>query len=79
MVSDRERRQAVAARIDTVPLAARIDALAEQHGSMRAAARVLGVDAGYLSRLRRGVKKEPGDALLRKMGLRRVVTYERVR
>lgn len=47
----------------------------ERHGSLRAAARVLQVDAAYLSRLRDGYKTDPGDALLRKLKLRRVVTY----
>jgi len=55
----------------------RIAELAEQHGSLRAAARVLECDAGYLSRLQSGEKDNPEDWLLRRMGLRRVVTYER--
>lgn len=54
----------------------RIDQLVRQHGSLRAVARVIEIDAGYLSRLRAGEKARPGDVLLRKMGLRRVVTYE---
>lgn len=57
----------------------RIDELIEKHGGLVAAARVLQVDAGYLSRLRSGEKKDPGYAVLRRMGLRRVVTYERVK
>lgn len=59
----------------TRPLRNAINALAGKHGSLRAAARVLRVDAGYLSRLRNGSKTEPSAALLRKLGLRRVVTY----
>lgn len=55
----------------------RIAELVEQHGSLRAAARVLEVDPGYLSRLQSGEKDDPGDTLLRRMGLRRVVSYER--
>jgi len=57
----------------------RIAELAAQHGSLRAAARVLGVDAGYLSRLARGENSDPGTLLLRRMGLRQVTTYERIR
>ena len=53
----------------------RIDALVARHGSYRAAARVLRVDAGYLSRLRNGGKTAPSDHLLKRLGLRRVVTY----
>lgn len=51
----------------------RILDLKEQHGSLRAAARVLGVTAGYLCRLRDGKKNNPSQALLRKMGLQRIV------
>lgn len=60
-----------------MPLTERIAELVEQHGSLRAAARVLDVDPGYLSRLSSGAKDEPSDTLLRRMGLRRVVSYER--
>lgn len=58
-------------------LAGRIAELIEQHGSLRAAARVLECDAGYLSRLQSGEKDNPEDWLLRRMKLRRVVSYER--
>jgi hypothetical protein len=57
----------------------RIEELALQHGSLRAAARVLQVDHAYLWRLARGDKAEPSEALLRKLGLRRVVSYQRTR
>lgn len=46
-----------------------------QHGSFRAAAAVLDFDHTYLHRLANGSKTDPGDKLLRKLGLRRVVTY----
>lgn len=57
----------------------RIDELVEQHGSLRAVSRVLGVDPAYLSRLRRGEKFCPSDNVLRKMGLLKLisVTYHR--
>jgi hypothetical protein len=58
-------------------LADRIAELIAQHGSLRAAARVLDCDAGYLSRLQSGEKDNPDDWLLRRMKLRRVVSYER--
>jgi hypothetical protein len=54
----------------------RIDQLVAQHGSLRAVARVTEIDAGYLSRLRSGEKTEPQEAKLRRLGLRRVVSYE---
>lgn len=55
----------------------RVAELIAQHGSLRAASRVLDMDAGYLSRLASGEKDDPGDLFLSRMGLRRVVTYER--
>lgn len=54
----------------------RITQLIAEHGGVRAAARYLGVDPGYVSRLNSGEKTEPSAAVLQKMGLRRVVTYE---
>ena len=53
----------------------RIKELAKQHGSIRAAARVLEVDHAYLWRLVNTIKENPSDDLLRKLHLRRVVTY----
>jgi hypothetical protein len=61
---------------ETAMLRERIEALTTKHGSLRAAARVLGVDPSYLLRLRDGSKTNPSDALLRKLKLRRVVTVE---
>lgn len=60
-----------------VTLRQRIDELVAQHGTLRAVARVLMTDAAYLHRLRTGEKTEPGDPLLRRMGLREVRMYER--
>lgn len=54
---------------------ARINKLAERHGSLRAAARVLKVSAPYLCRLQKGEKKEGSDALLRKLGIRREIRF----
>lgn len=51
----------------------RIMELVEQHDSLRAAAKVLGVDAGYLCCLRDGKKTNPSEALLKKLKLRRIV------
>lgn len=59
-----------------VTLRSRIAELIEQHGSLRAAARVLDCDPGYLSRLQSGEKDDPGAHLLRRMGLRQTVTYD---
>lgn len=57
----------------------RIDELVQQHGSLRAVARVTEIDAGYLSRLRAGEKVNPEKDKLRRLGLRRVVSYERLK
>ena len=57
----------------------RIDELVAQHGSLRAVARVTEIDAGYLSRLRSGEKANPEKDKLRRLGLRRVVAYERIK
>jgi transcriptional regulator with XRE-family HTH domain len=56
-------------------LHARIRELAKAHGSLRRLADAIEVDAGYLSRLRDGDKSNPSDELLRKLGLRRMVSY----
>ena len=57
----------------------RIDELVQQHGSLRAVARVTEIDVGYLSRLRSGEKARPEKDKLRRLGLRRVVSYERLK
>lgn len=49
----------------------RIDELVQQHGSLRAVARVTEIDVGYLSRLRTGEKVNPEKDKLRRLGLRR--------
>lgn len=56
-------------------LRARIQELAKQHGSLRAAGRVLEIDHAYLHRLQQGEKTEPSEEVLRKLGLRRIVSY----
>ena len=57
----------------------RIDELVAQHGSLRAVARVTEIDVGYLSRLRAYANVNPGRDKLRRLGLRRVVAYERTK
>jgi len=56
-------------------LSERIGQLVEQHGSLRAAARDVGLDWAYLHRLRSGEKTNPSPETLRKLGLRRVISY----
>lgn len=62
---------------ESCTLISRIAELAEQHGSLRAAARSLDFDPGYLARLQSGEKCSPSPALLERLGLRQVITYER--
>lgn len=57
-------------------LSERITQLVNQHGSLRAAARVVEIDASYLCRLGRGAKVRPGKKLLRRLGVQQVITYE---
>lgn len=47
----------------------RIGELVLRHGGVRAAARAIRVDAGYLQRLYTGEKRNPSDATLRKLGM----------
>lgn len=56
----------------------RIAELVSQHGSLRAAARVIEIDVGYLSRLASGEKSRPKAEFLRRMGLKAVIDYERI-
>lgn len=53
----------------------RIRELIRQHGSLRAAARAIKMDHSYLFRLAVGEKTEPSEKVLRKLGLKRVVSY----
>lgn len=49
--------------------------LIKRHGSVRAAASAIDVDHVYLFRISTGERADPGDDVLQKLGLRRVVTY----
>lgn len=62
----------------SITLKHRIAELIQQHGTLRAAARAIQVEVSYLSRLERGEKDNPSTLTLRRMGLREVVTYERI-
>lgn len=57
-------------------LAERINEFAKRHGSLHAAAKVLGVNVSYLTRLRNGEKTNPNARLLKKLGLKKVVKFE---
>jgi hypothetical protein len=53
----------------------RIDELVKKHGGFRPAARALKLGPQYLWRLWAGEKDNPSDAVMRKLGVYRVVTY----
>lgn len=59
----------------TAPIIERIEALEKKHGGLRAAARVLGIDPGYLFRLKNSEKMNPSDEVLKALGLERVTFY----
>lgn len=59
-----------------VTLQERIAQLVAKHGSLRAVARATEIDVGYLSRLCSGEKASPKSDTLRRLGLRRVVSFE---
>ncbi len=54
----------------------RVRELAEQFGNIRQAAVHLEINPKYLYSLRNGHKANPGDAILKKLGLRRVTYIE---
>lgn len=56
-------------------LAERVEQLAKRHGSLRAAARATQIDVAYIFRLHSGEKAAPSAATLRKLGLKKCVTY----
>lgn len=57
-----------------VTLAERIDQFVSKYGSIRKAAKILDVDYSHLWRVKQGTKN-PSDALLFRLGLKRHVHY----
>ena len=55
----------------------RIIELEEEHNGLRSAAHEIGIDVAYLSRIKSGKKKNPSHGVLQKLGLTKIVTYER--
>lgn len=45
------------------------------YGGVRAMSRKLNISPGYISKMSRGYKSEPGEDILEKLGLVRVVEY----
>ena len=62
---------------ETTTIRQRVAELVARHGGLRPAARALRMTPQYLYRLGNGEKKNASVAMLRKLGLRRVVTYIR--
>lgn len=63
---------------ETVSIDQCIADLVARHGSLRKAGRVVGLTGQYLYRLQTGEKTNPSAAVLKKLGLRRVVSYVRL-
>ena len=63
----------------SMEISTRIEQLQKQHGGLRAAARAVGMSASYMIRLRDGEKIEPSMRLLQKLGLKKKVTYARIK
>lgn len=59
----------------TVTLKDHIEGLEIEYGSLSEAARVLGIDKAYLSRLKNGHAKNPNEVTLEALGLGKVVCY----
>lgn len=59
----------------TTPVVRRIEEAEEKHGGLRAAARALGIDPGYMFRLKNADKMNPSDEVLSALGLERVIFY----
>ena len=60
------------------PIRTRVGELINTHGSVRAAAKAIGIESSYLFRLSTGEKSSPSDATLAKLGMKRVITFERI-
>ena len=60
---------------EATTLKRRVAELVKQHGGLRKAARAIGMGPQYLFRLGAGEKANPSDAILRKLGLYRVVAF----
>ena len=59
----------------TAPIMRRIEDAEKKHGSLRAAARAMGIDPGYMFRLKNAEKMNPSDEVLDALGLERVTYY----
>ena len=59
----------------TKTLSGRVRDLQDEHGGLRAAARAICVDCGYLHRMMSGEKTNPGNDVLGKLGLQKRVIY----
>ena len=53
-----------------------VERLIGKHKGLRKAALAVGIKAPYLCRLRNAERTNPSDAVLRKLGLKRLVTYK---
>lgn len=59
----------------TAPIIHRIEQVESKYGGLRPAARAMGIDPGYLFRLKNSKKMNPSDDVLAALGLERVTFY----
>ena len=64
-------------RVDVTVLCKRVESLTAKHGNLRKAADATGVSFTYLCRLQNGVKVNPSADTLHKLGLTKIVSFER--
>lgn len=60
---------------DTTLLQARMRELVDRIGSVSDTGKLLGVNKGYISRLRSGAQTNPNDAILKRLKLTRLISY----
>ena len=64
---------------EIMTLQERIAELVEEYGSLRRTARVVHIGFGHLHRIAHGETVNPGKDTLRRLGMRRIVIYEKIK
>lgn len=62
---------------ETRAISEAVQVAVDRHGGLRKAARAIGVNYAYLSRLWNGAKSNPSPQVLRKLGIVKRVTFEK--
>ena len=64
--------------ITLIDLENRIEFLIYYHGGLSETARILNIDKSYLKRLHDGSKTNPSDETLKKLGLKKIISYTKI-